>query len=275
LRQGWADDTQERTLVFDRWRSTTEQAERLLTLSADLRWGRECLWDAVQVVGRRSGEIRDRAINQWLQERTLVLDETLRVLQRLDPPRIQQLVERLQAQAAELLTFLDGLAQALAAGQTRLRQHFPEATWAAFFQASVARLWRLEHALRNGHRQFRAATRAARQRVAEFVAEDPQARPLAEALLTLLERSVRTRSAAETINSVLRPYLNGRRECTDQVSRQLFLNLFALWFNTQKSGVLCLPKFERGPRQGRSPYQLAGIDLGTDDWLTLLGFPPD
>jgi hypothetical protein len=42
--------------------------------------------------------------------------------------------------------------------------------------------------------------------------------------------------------------------------------LFALWFN--------LHKFERGPRKGKSPYELAGIALGTDDWLTLLGFPP-
>jgi hypothetical protein len=85
--------------------------------------------------------------------------------------------------------------------------------------------------------------------------------------LTLLERTVRTSSAAETINSVLRPYLNGRRECTDRVSRQLFLNVFALWFN--------MHRFERGPRKGKSPYEIAGIDLGTDDWLSLLGFPPD
>ena len=255
LLQRWADDT------FERWVTTTEQAERLLDLSAQARFWRDCLWDAVEVVDWRSGEIRDRAINQWL------LDETLRALHGLAHPRIQQLVERLQAQAAEWLTFLDGLAQPLAAGQARLRQHFPDEAWAAFFQASVARLWRLEHALRNGHRQFQAATDAARQLVAEFVADDPQARQLADELLTLLEGAVRTSCAAETINSVLRPYLNGRRESTDPVSRQLFLNLFALWFN--------LHKFERGPRQGKSPYQLAGIDVGADDWLTVLGFPPD
>jgi hypothetical protein len=28
-------------------------------------------------------------------------------------------------------------------------------------------------------------------------------------------------------------------------------------------------KFERGPRQGKYPYEIAGIDLGIDDWLTL------
>ena len=255
LRKHWQETE------FDEWATTTERAERLMEQSAQLRFWRECLWDAVEVVDLPSGEIRDRAINQWL------LNESLAGLQRLDHPRIQKLTVRLLAQAPELLTFLDGLAQPLADWQARLAQHFSEPDWAAFFQASVARLWRLEHALRNGHPQFRAATVAARQLVAEFVADAPSAQHLAEDLLTLLERTVRTSSAAETINSVLRPYLNARRECTDRVSRQLFLNVFALWFN--------LHRFERGPRKGNSPYEIAGIDLGTDDWLSLLGFPPD
>jgi len=255
LRKHWTE------AQFEHWCEVTERAERLLEQSAQLRFWRECLWDAVEVVDLRSGEIRDRAINQWL------LEETLAGLRQLAHPRIQKLVERLDAQAPEWLTFLDGLAQPLAAWRTRLTHPFPDRKWADFFQASVARLWRLEHALRSGHPHFQAATVTARQWLAELVAEDPQAHRLAEELVTLLERTVRTSCAAETINSVLRPYLNGRRECTDLLSRQLFLNLFALWFN--------LHQFDRGPRQGQSPYQLAGIDVGTDDWLTLLGFPPD
>ncbi|OGO73832.1 MAG: hypothetical protein A3K41_08075 [Chloroflexi bacterium RIFOXYD12_FULL_57_15] len=125
----------------------------------------------------------------------------------------------------------------------------------------------MEHALRNGHRQYTQALVEARQWVAEFAIDDPIAHALAQDLLNLLERVVRTSSAAENINSVLRPFMNSRRESTDQTSRQLFLNLFWLWFN--------MHKFDRGPRAGKSPYQLAGIDLGTDDWLTLLGYPPD
>lgn len=255
LRKHWTEAD------FEQWVMVTQRAERLLEQSAQLRFWHECLWDAVEVVDRRSGEIRDHAINQWL------LEETLAGLRQLAHPRIQKLVERLDAQAPELLTFLDSLASPLAAWRARLAQHFPDRKWADFFQTSVARLWRLEHALRSGHTHFTPATLTARQWVAELVADGPQAHRLAEELLTLLEHTVRTSCAAETVNSVLRPYLNGRRECTDPVSRQLFLNLFALWFN--------LHKFDRGPRRGQSPYQLAGIDLGTDDWLTLLDFPPD
>ena len=131
----------------------------------------------------------------------------------------------------------------------------------------MARLWRLEHAVRNGQHQFRQAILEAEQWLALWIETDPAAQELAGQLLPLLESTVRTSSVAETINSVLRPYLDRRRECTDLVSRQLFLNLFVLWFD--------LHSFERGPRNGKSPYELAGIDLGSSDWLTLLGFPPD
>jgi len=140
-------------------------------------------------------------------------------------------------------------------------------SFALCFQNSVARLWRLEHALRNGHDQFRKAALEARQWLVDWIENDPRLHRLAEQLLTLLEKTVRTSCAAEAINSVLRPYLDRRRECTDLNSRQLFLNLFVLWFN--------MHKFQRGHRKGKSPYELAGIDLGTDDWLTLLGYPPD
>jgi len=131
----------------------------------------------------------------------------------------------------------------------------------------VAHLWRLENAVRNGQHRFRQAALEAQQWLAYWIETDPLVQALAEKLLSLLENTVRTSSTAETISSVLRPYLNRRRECTDLVSRQLFLNLYVLWFN--------LHLFERGPRKGKSPYELAGIDLGSQDWLTLLGFPPD
>jgi hypothetical protein len=247
--------------VFTEWVSLTEHSEALLQQAERLRFWQECLRDAVEVVDLRSGEIRDAAINQWL------LDETLIALQQFDHARIQALTKKLLSQAPDWLTFMSVLVQPLADWQTRTAQHFHDSRWAAFFQSTVARLWRLEHAVRNGHRQSLPALAEARLWVAEFVTDDQTAYTLAQDLLNLLEQVVRTSSAAEAINSVLRPFMNSRREATDQTSRQLFLNLFCLWFN--------MHKFDRGPRSGKSPYQLAGIDLGTEDWLTLLGYPPD
>lgn len=255
LRKLWNEAT------FAEWVELNQQIDSLLAQSSQLRFWRGCLWDAVELVDWRSGEIRDRAINQWLAE------ETLKGMKQLPHPRIQKLVERLEAQFSEMLTFLDGIVQPLIAWQNQTEVYFQDHSSALYFQSSVARLWRLEHAVNNGNSSFCPAALKAEQWLAVWIEADPQLQKLAENLINLLERTVRTSCAAETINSVLRPYLDRRRECTDLVSRQLFLNLFVLWFN--------MHKFERGPRKGKSPYELAGIDLGTDDWLTLLGYPPD
>lgn len=255
LRKAWDE------AVFDTWAALEEQITSLLEQSSCLRFWRDCLWDAVELVDWRSGEIRDRAINQWLA------DETLKGIRQLPHPRIQKLAEPLAAQLPEMLTFLDAIAHPLTHWQAKTQPLFPDPLSATHFQAAVARLWRLEHALRNGQKHFAKAALEAQQRLTLWLEEYPQLQPHAENLLSLLEAVVRTSSAAETINSVLRPYLDRRRECTDLVSRQCFLNLFALWFN--------MHKFDRGPRRGKSPYELAGIDLGTDDWLSLLDFPPD
>ena len=256
LCKGW-DDT-----VFAKWIKPYEQFENLLAQIDRLSFWYGCLWDAVELVDWRNGGIRQRAINQWLAE------ETLKGIQQLPHPRIQKLVEGLEKQLPEMLTFLDGIVEPLADWQAQAEQHFQDHSSAASFQASVARFWRLEHAVqRNGHQNFRQAALEAQQFLTAWIEDDPQLKPLAERLLNILETTVRTSCAAETINSVLRPYLVRRRECTDFVNRQLFLNLFVLWFN--------MHKFDRGPRKGKSPYEIAGIDLGTDDWLTLLGYPKD
>ncbi len=248
--------------VFMEWVNSYEQLENILSQITALYFWYGCLWDAVELVDWRSGEIRQRAINQWLAE------ASLQGIQQLTHPRIRKLAERLEKQLPEMLTFLDGIAQPLADWQVQVEQHFRNHSWAVCFQNSVARFWRLEHAVRrNGHKQFAKTALEAQQWLALWIEEDPHLKDLAEKLLNILERTVRTSCAAETINSVLRPYLVRRRECTELDNRQLFLNLFTLWFN--------LHKFDRGPRHGKSPYEIAGIDLGTDDWLTLLGYPPD
>jgi len=256
LRKQWDD------VFFAKWVELNEQFEYLLAQIKDLTFWLGCLWDAVELVDWRNGEIRNRAINQWLAE------ETLKGIQQLSHPRIKKLATGLEKQLPEMLTFLDGILEPLTAWQAQAEQHFQDHSSAAYFQASVAHFWRLEHAVqRNGHKNFREAALKAQQWLAAWIDDDPQLKELAEKLLNILERTVRTSCAAETINSVLRPYLDRRRESTDLNSRQLFLNLFVLWFN--------MHKFGRGPRKGKSPYEIAGIDLGTDDWLTLLGYPPD
>ena len=70
-----------------------------------------------------------------------------------------------------------------------------------------------------------------------------------------LEQIVRAFSAVECFNSLLRPYISVKKHLSQE-----FLALIALYHNTR-------PLKQRGHQ---TPFQLAGVDLGEDDWVRLL-----
>jgi hypothetical protein len=70
-----------------------------------------------------------------------------------------------------------------------------------------------------------------------------------------LEAVVRASSAVECFNSLLRPYISVKKHLS-----QGFLALIALYHNTR-------PLKQRG---GKTPLELAGVDLGDDDWVRLI-----
>lgn len=70
-----------------------------------------------------------------------------------------------------------------------------------------------------------------------------------------LEQIVRASSAVECFNSLLRPYISVKKQLAPE-----FLALIALYHNTR-------PLKQRGKQ---TPLQLAGVDLGNDDWIALL-----
>ena len=254
--------------AFDACAQVEEEAERLVELSGQVRFWSGCLCDALEVVDWRSGEIRDRETNQWL------LGETIQALQHLNHPRVRQLVTHLQEQQDELLTFLDWLEVQLVPWQRKLARALPDGQDQLFFQRTVARAWRLNRALVNGHRSFRAEAEFALDLVTELVADDEHLQALAEELLNILENVIRTSCAAETVNSVLKPYLWVKRSFQSRETAQNWFNLFRLWF--------CMHPFKRSTkRQGKSPFQLAGIKVytpdgrETDDWLEALGYQAD
>ena len=254
--------------AFDAWADVDEEAERLVQMSGEVRFWYGCVCDALEIVDWRSGEIRDREINQWL------LGETILGLRQLGHPRVDKLVTHLEDQQDELLTFLDLLEIKIALWRRKLVHALPDVQDRVFFERTVARSWRLSRALVNGHRQFRAKAEFALDLVAELIADDEDLRELAEELLNILENVVRTSCAAETVNSVLKPYLWVKRSFQSRETAQRWFNLFRLWF--------CMHSFKRSPRrQGKSPFQLANIKVytpdgrETDDWLEALGYPAD
>jgi hypothetical protein len=218
------------------------------------------LVDALELVDWRSGEIRDLAINQWL------LEETLSAMSDIDQPRVQKWVKTLRRHQKHLLTSLDWLAASLKPYRQQLAQIVAPDQQDSFMR-TVARHWRLRQALINGHSSFRQQAQAAETTLQEMVANDAQCQQLAENLITLLDAACRTSSMIEGVNGLLKQFLHNHQAFRSPETLQLYLNLFVLWHNMRV--------FDRGKRQGKSPYQLAGIDPGTDDWLTLLGYPAE
>jgi hypothetical protein len=214
--------------------------------------------DALEWVDWRSGEIRDCAINEWL------LEETLTAMTTIDHPSVQKWVKTLRRHQSQLLTGLDWLTTSLHSYRGQLAQVVSDEQQESFMRI-VARHWRLQQALINGHPSFRQQAQEAATAFAALVANDPQRQQLATKLLDLLHAACRTSSMIEGVNRLLKQFLHNHQAFRRPETLQLYLNLFVLWHNMRL--------FERGKRQGKSPYQLAGIDPGADDWLTLLGYP--
>ena len=254
LQKAW-DDAR-----FDQYVTTVAEEERLCSLHQEFSEWLSHLADVFELVDERSGEIRDREINGWL------LDEVIRALTAIEIPEVRRFARRLDRHQDALLTFLDWLTLRLQPFYEQLAHLLPSPADQNRFIRLAARYWRLLQALTNGRTHVRTWLDDLSQELETWFAFYPQLRPLAQHLTQALNAATRSSAMIENINGLLAQFLVNRRSFRNDVTRQNYLNLFALWHNMRP--------FARGKRQGQSPYQHAGIDLGSDDWLTLLGYPP-
>jgi hypothetical protein len=261
-----AAGVQDESRVND-WLAAELRASALLDQAAEFRFWYGCVCDSLELVDWRSGEIRDREINHWL------LTETMQALSTLDHPQIKDWLTYIKNQLEELFTYLDWLEVGRDSWLQQAQRHLSPAD-VAFFERLTARAWRLQRAVVNGHRSFRNAAERSLALLAAIINDDPVLRSLAQSLMTILEQTIRTSCAAETVNSVIKPYLHFKRSFQNRQTAQNWFNLFRLWF--------CLHPFKRSPRrQAQSPFQLAGIKVytpagqETDDWMAALGYPAD
>ncbi len=253
LRKQWQE-----ALFDEQYVSAVTKEERCYDQHAAFSEWLAHLYDAFALVDWRSGEIRDRQINEWL------LQETLTAMSEIDQPRVQKWVKTLRRHQAQLLTALDWLDASLQPYRQQLAE-MDSVEQPELFMSIVARHWRLQQALINGHTSFRQLAQEAWSTLASLVANNAQRQVLVDQLLSLLNAACRTSSMLEGVNKLLKQFLHTHQAFRSPETLQLYLNLFVLWHNMRV--------FERGKRRGKSPYQLAGIDPGSDDWLTCLGYP--
>jgi len=216
------------------------------------------LCDALQMVDWRAGEIRDRPTAGWL------LSEIIALMQPLTDKRIQRFVTTVRNHQLHLLTCLDWIADALPDWQARLSHILPLASDAHAFQSTVARHWRLQQMLINGHKQWGELAAESAQELDLWLEAYPLLAAYASELMYLLDAAGHTNSINECINSILKPFLHSRQAFRSLQTLQAYLDLFVLWYNMRP--------IRRGKRQGQSPFQIAGIQTDCDDWLALLGF---
>lgn len=254
LTKAWDD-----ILFEEQYLRAVVEEERLIAQHDQFAEWLSHLHDALELVDWRSGEIRDPETAAWL------LEETLSALGQIDDPQVHGFFKTLNNQRGKLLTFLDWTAAALVAYRTTLAQQFPNQQDQQRFEQTVARHWHLRQALINGHRQWQPEATRARTNCFDLIDGDPVRNQLATQLMHILDGAGRTSSLIECINGLLKSFLNNRQGFRNRHTLQAYLDLFVLWHNMRV--------YQRGKRQGHSPYQIAGIDPGSDDWLELLGYP--
>lgn len=255
LRKNW-----DGALFAEQYIPAVAQEERLYAQHAAFANWLGHLCDVLEVVDWRSGEIRNRTINGWL------LTETLQALDAIAHPAVTQWVATLRRYQAQLLTYLDWLAAALAPYEMALAQQLTCPQVRTQFMRQVARHWRLRQMVVNGQAHFRSAAQAAQAALHLALGHCAPVAQFSERLLTLLDATCRASSLIENINGLLKQFLRQRKAFPSPQALQRYLNLFTLWHN--------LRIYQRGKRQGQSPYQRAGIHTASPDWLTLLGYPP-
>jgi hypothetical protein len=256
LGKAWDDD-----LFADQYIPAVAKEQAAIACHDQFETWLNHLYDALALVDIRSGEIRDPATSQWF------LEAVLTGLEQIEDKQVKKFVGTLRNHQPQLLTFLDWTAAALADFDSQLTATISDAEARRQFIQAVARSWLLDQMLINGHPQWRTEATKAAALVQSVTETDAALTGFAHSLRQILDASGRTSSLIESINSLLKSFFRNRKGFKNQETMQAFLNLFVLWHNMRVYDDRC-------KRGGKSPFQLAGIDLGTDDWLTLLGYLP-
>jgi predicted nuclease of predicted toxin-antitoxin system len=239
------------------------QAEsvRLAELHDDFAEYSSWVADAFEIVDLRSGEVREREINEWL------LNEATTAMAQLDHPDVVKMSERLDNHKDRLLIYLDWLAEQLSPLRAEIHDYLDDPELEMVLRQAVARRWRLQHEVESMQRRaFRPALKQAEQELATWIEGDAFLEQWSKQVHTFLELVQRASSAAENVNSIFKPLVTRKKHFDSADANLNFVALFALWHNTRV--------FKEGKRQGYSPFDILGIDLGERDWRTLLGYPP-
>jgi len=227
---------------YEQWEKAAEALEKQIEVYDTYSWLVSELREGVEFV-TESGCLRS------MEEMEALIGVVADLMRELPHLKVQGVADRLQRQKGELVKYLEPLQEQLA----ELRAQVGD--------GELVRLclqeWRLEkEATQKGKRKGLETCKA---HIEQWEAQ--VVKRVRETVRWLLGKVVRASSLVETVNSWLRPFLWRRKG-----NGRGIYNLLRLCWNTHR--------FFRGKRQGKTPMELAGIEVGTDDWLELVGLAP-
>jgi hypothetical protein len=203
------------------------------------------LYENLTAYDMRRKEIRTKAGAE------AIIGEVLGLLKEVELINTKLLITMIEGARPGLLTFLTVLEKKLQ--QVEVRWRYVTGSRPAVFNA-LASAWyhrpEAHRSKRGQHAYLRAllGLRHWSRRIENFTEVQRQ-------VYEALDQVVRASSAVECFNSLLRPYVSVKKHLS-----QGFLALIALYHNAR-------PLQQRGDR---SPLELAGVDLGDDDWVRLI-----
>jgi hypothetical protein len=256
LRDQWDE-----TLFLKQYIPTVAKEEMMIAEHDQMEICLNQLPNALSLVDGPHGELLDLETCRWLFKACLAQ------LDGLTQKTITAFARQLRKYQEQLLSFFSWTAAAIAQWQEQLQATLLEPNAGRQFRQAVVRRWWLAQALINGHHSYRSAAQEATALLQASTAANPLLAELDHKLCQILDAAGRSSSLVEAVNSLLKAFLRPHKSFQDNANLQAYLNLFALWHNMRVYDSRC-------KRGGQSPFQLAGIDLGSDDWLTVLGYPP-
>lgn len=216
------------------------------------------LCDALEIVDWRSGEIRDLETAGWF------LNAVVNEMTDCNDKRILRFAKKIRTYQNELLTCLKWIEGTLRIWRNELWLHLRNQQDVLAFERIVAQHWWAKQKLIAQHKQWQTFADNVQSLLESYTDDSPVLAELAARLLQLFDSAGRTNSIIESINGLLKSFLHDRQSFQTTDSMQAYLDLFVLWHNTRI--------FERGKRQGKSPFQIAGVHTHSDDWIELLGY---
>jgi len=179
------------------------------------------------------------------------VEDALMLLENIHELYVKPVVTVIENASEHLLTFLKVLERRLSAIDVHWRKiaGFTPALFSA-----IARVW-YWHSLRRRSEDARRRYMIALVALQYWERRTSNLGEVVARVFDALERVVRASSAVESLNSILRPYASVKKRLGQQ-----YLALIAFYWNCHQ-----IPR-----RGGRTPFEMAGVDLGSDDWVELL-----